>query len=201
MPDDRIRPRYHPRPPFDHGRPIVLPNFTPAAMLFAVLAMVFLALQRPPTHALMIDLPVTSGLGEGPEIWPANIPVHRIVPTVANEILWDGEPISQTELVRRLHAAKTAIPRPGIVYAPRAHASYDLSAKVLNIIATAGLTEERFCLGGLAQHRDFASAPAQYRLNLSIYIPKGLSDPLPSEAVPDCDPLSPAHPWSRPPRD
>ena len=66
-------------------------------------------------------------------------------------------------------------------------ASYDLSAKVLNLLVREGLTKERFCLGGLASHRVFDKGQSSYRLGLTMVIPDGTPEAaFRPQAPPEC---------------
>ena len=71
-----------------------------------------------------------------------------------------------------------------------------MGAKVLLVLTKAGVTEERFCLGGLANHREFDKDWGGYRLAYTLIVPAPLPEPLPvperlavPDPVADCDPV------------
>jgi biopolymer transport protein ExbD len=64
--------------------------------------------------------------------------------TQANEILWNGEPITDGQLVGNLQQTLIFAVEPELQFEPEPNASYDLSAKVLNIIKGSGVTKFGF---------------------------------------------------------
>ena len=76
--------------------------------------------------------------------------------TPANEILWNGTPINQGELVSNLQTSMSYAIEPELQFEPEANASYDLSAKVLNIIKASGVT--KFGFVGNEKYRVFGKA-------------------------------------------
>ncbi|HEY6815319.1 MAG TPA: hypothetical protein VI168_07255, partial [Croceibacterium sp.] len=177
VPDGRIRPRTRRHPGFDHGPPIARPNYVTAALFLTCVASAMVVLQRARTHAVVIDVPAINGFSPAPELWPPGTVVHGIGITPANEILWNGKPVTQTELLDRLEAVKRERPRPGILFWPEPQASYDLSVKLLGVLAAAGVTQERFCLAGLGRHGVFGKEG------------RPVPDALP-KAAPACGPAS-----------
>ena len=74
----------------------------------------------------------------------------------------DATPIDAPSLVRNLQATLNINPEPELQFQPEADASYDLSAKVLNIIKGSKVT--KFGFVGNEQYSEFdksATAPAQ----------------------------------------
>ena len=131
-----------------------------------------MSLHQPPTHAVVVRLPVSNGLGPAPVPWPADLSRHTIRLTPVGEILWDGEAIVERELVANLEAAALAPERPAVLLAPDASVSYDLSVKVINIIVASGISVDQYCLAGLSQHRDFGKQGSEIRLNLTLDMPE-----------------------------
>jgi len=81
---------------------------------------------------------------------------NKIVLTSDNQILWNGEPISDNLLVTNLQTSLTYAVEPELQFEPEASAGYDLSAKVLNIIKGSGVT--KFGFVGNEKYRVFTKA-------------------------------------------
>ena len=137
----------------DDGAPMMEMNMTPLIDVLLVLLIVFIMSIPIATHAVAIDLPVAD---PNP---PPNIvdPIkNKIVLTPANEILWNGTPITDNTLVANLQTSLTFSVEPELQFEPEAAASYDLSAKVLNIIKASGVT--KFGFVGNEKYRVFGKA-------------------------------------------
>ena len=126
----------------DDGSPMMEMNTTPLIDVMLVLLIMFIITIPVATHSVDIDLPVPN-----PNPPPEDMidPIkNKIVLTPDNQILWNGTPISDGELVRNLNATKGIQPEPELQFEPEAQASYDLSARVLNIIKVSGVTKFGF---------------------------------------------------------
>ena len=126
----------------DDGSPMMEMNTTPLIDVMLVLLIMFIITIPVATHSVDIDLPVPN-----PNPPPEDMidPIkNKIVLTPDNQILWNGTPISDSELVRNLNATKGIQPEPELQFEPEAQASYDLSARVLNIIKVSGVTKFGF---------------------------------------------------------
>ncbi|WP_379548724.1 ExbD/TolR family protein [Qipengyuania sp. DSG2-2] len=135
----------------DDGAPMLDMNMTPLIDVLLVLLIMFIITIPVATHAVNIDLPQPD-----PNPPPENMiepDQNKIVLTQANEILWNGTAINQNELVRNLQFTKNIVPEPELQFEPEASASYDLSARVLNVIKGSGVT--RFGFVGNEQYRSF----------------------------------------------
>jgi biopolymer transport protein ExbD len=93
------------------------------------------------THSIDIDLPVANPNPPPNQVDPIK---NKIVLTPQNEILWNGDKISQATLVAHLQESLTFAVEPELQFEPEPQASYDLSAKVLNIIKASGVTKFGF---------------------------------------------------------
>ena len=138
----------------DDGAPMLDMNMTPLIDVLLVLLIMFIITIPVATHAVNIDLPQPD-----PNPPPENMiepDKNKIVLSQANEILWNGQAINQNELVRNLQFTKNITPEPELQFEPEASASYDLSARVLNVIKASGVT--RFGFVGNEQYRTFGKS-------------------------------------------
>ena len=135
----------------DNGAPMMEMNMTPLIDVLLVLLIMFIITIPVATHAVNIDLPVASDAPPPPDqVDPIK---NKIVLTQQGEILWNGDAISQPELVRNLEITKGIQPEPELQFEPEPLASYDLSARTLNIIKASGVT--KFGFVGNEQYREF----------------------------------------------
>jgi len=136
----------------DDGAPMMEMNMTPLIDVLLVLLIMFIITIPVATHAVNIDLPVASDEPPPPDqIDPIK---NKIVLTPNGEILWNAESINQGELVRNLEETLRFAVEPELQFEPEANASYDLSAKVLNIIKASGVT--KFGFVGNEKYRSFS---------------------------------------------
>ena len=136
----------------DDGQPMMEMNTTPLIDVMLVLLIMFIITIPVATHSVDIDLPSPS---ETPP--PLVDPVkNKIVLTPAGEILWNGEPIDQGGLVSNLQESLKLPVEPELQFEPEPLASYDLSAKVLNIIKATQVT--KFGFVGNEKYRIFDKA-------------------------------------------
>ena len=126
----------------DDGEPMMEMNTTPLIDVMLVLLIMFIITIPVATHAVNIDLP-----SPNPNPPPENQidPVkNKIVLTQAGQILWNGDQINDGELVRNLQATLQMDVEPELQFEPEANASYDISAQVLKIIKSSGVTKFGF---------------------------------------------------------
>ena len=126
----------------DDGSPMMEINTTPLIDVMLVLLIMFIITIPVATHSVDIDLPVANP----PETPPPPVdPVkNKVVLTLDNKILWNGSPISQATLLSQLRESLTYAVEPELQFEPEANASYDLSARVLNIIKASQVTKFGF---------------------------------------------------------
>ena len=135
----------------DDGAPMMDMNMTPLIDVLLVLLIMFIITIPVATHAVNIDLPSPDPNNPPPDqIDPVK---NKIVLTQDGQILWNGDTISQPELVRNLQLTRDMQPEPELQFEPEPLASYDLSAKTLNIIKASGVT--KFGFVGNEQYRTF----------------------------------------------
>ena len=135
----------------DDGAPMMEMNMTPLIDVLLVLLIVFIMSIPIATHAVSIDLPVADPNPPENMVDPIK---NKIVLTPNNEILWNGTAITPNLLVTNLQTSLKFAVEPELQFEPEASASYDLSAKVLNIIKQSGVT--KFGFVGNEKYRVFS---------------------------------------------
>ena len=135
----------------DDGAPMLEMNMTPLIDVLLVLLIMFIITIPVATHSVDIDLPQPNN-APPPEdqIDPEQ---NKIVLTQADEILWNGDVLDESELVRNLNLTREIVPEPELQFEPEGLASYELSARVLNVIKASGVTKCGFV--GNEQYRSF----------------------------------------------
>lgn len=141
----------------DDGAPMIEMNMTPLIDVLLVLLIMFIITIPVATHAVNIDLPQPNP-NPPPEdqIDPIK---NKIVLTQTDEILWNGDTLSEAELIRNLNLTREIVPEPELQFEPEALASYELSARVLNVIKASGVT--KFGFVGNERYRTFGKAGMQ----------------------------------------
>ena len=136
----------------DDGSPMMEMNTTPLIDVMLVLLIMFIITIPVATHSVDIDLPQPNPNENPPDVEPTR---NKVVLQSDDTILWNGEPISQGGLVQNLQESLTFAVEPELQFEPEQNASYDLSAKVLNIIKGSGVTNFGFV--GNEQYRTFGT--------------------------------------------
>ncbi|MGB5779113.1 ExbD/TolR family protein [Allopontixanthobacter sediminis] len=140
----------------EDGSPMMEMNTTPLIDVMLVLLIMFIITIPVATHSVDIDLPQPSSVP--PPLDQVDPIKNKIVLTQADEILWNGTPINDNELVRNLQETLAFEVEPELQFEPEPRASYDLSAKVLNIIKGSGVS--KFGFVGNEKYREFGKAGA-----------------------------------------
>ena len=125
----------------DDGQPMMEMNTTPLIDVMLVLLIMFIITIPVATHAVNIDLPAPVDNPSNPPVDPVK---NKVVLTTDNQILWNGNAIQQGQLVSLLQEGMKMPVEPELQFEPEASASYDLSARVLNIIKGSGVTKFGF---------------------------------------------------------
>ena len=133
----------------DDGQPMMEMNTTPLIDVMLVLLIMLIFTLPVATHSIDIDLPQASNVPTE-NIDPIK---NKIVLTPQDQILWNGTPITDNQLVANLQQTLTFAVEPELQYEPASEASYDLAAKVLNIIKASGVT--KFGFVGNEKYREF----------------------------------------------
>jgi len=126
----------------DDGSPMMEMNTTPLIDVMLVLLIMFIITIPVATHSVDVDLPAPSDIPI-PENQIDPI-INKIVLSQMDEILWNGDRIDQNELVRNLQETLAFDIEPELQFEPEPRASYELSARVLNIIKGSGVTKFGF---------------------------------------------------------
>ena len=131
------------------GEPLMDMNMTPLIDVLLVLLIMFIITIPVATHSVDIDLPQPNN-NPPPLVEPTK---NKLVLTPDDQILWNGAPIDQGQLIAALQQSTQMNPEPELQFEPESQASYDLSAKVLQTIKSSGVT--KFGFVGNDKYRDF----------------------------------------------
>ena len=125
----------------DDGSPMMEMNTTPLIDVMLVLLIMFIITIPVATHSIDIDLPAPSP--PPPTALPDPVK-NKVVLTPTNQILWNGNPVTDGQLVSILQQTLQMPVEPELQFQPDPQASYDLSARVLNIIKGSNVTKFGF---------------------------------------------------------
>ena len=131
------------------GEPMMDMNMTPLIDVLLVLLIMFIITIPVAVNSVDIDLPQPTN-NPPPLVEPTK---NKLVLTPDDQILWNGTPIDQGQLVNALQQSMQMTPEPELQFEPESQASYDLSAKVLHTIKESGVT--KFGFVGNDKYRDF----------------------------------------------
>ncbi|MDG6080034.1 biopolymer transporter ExbD [Erythrobacter litoralis] len=134
----------------DDGAPMMDMNMTPLIDVLLVLLIMFIITIPVATHSIDIDLPQPNPDPPPVDVEPDK---NKLVITPQDELLWNGETIQDGDLVNLLQQSTLLDPEPELQFEPDALASYDRSARVLEIIKASGVT--KFGFVGNERYREF----------------------------------------------
>ncbi|RNJ64022.1 MAG: biopolymer transporter ExbD [Porphyrobacter sp. IPPAS B-1204] len=132
------------------GQPMMDMNMTPLIDVLLVLLIMFIITIPVATHSVDIDLPTPQPPTNPPPIDPIK---NKVVLTADDQILWNGTPLTEAELVSTLKTSLALPVEPELQFEPEPLASYDLSVHVLNDIKASGVT--KFGFVGNDKYRNF----------------------------------------------
>ncbi|MBX7494502.1 biopolymer transporter ExbD [Qipengyuania sp. 6B39] len=137
----------------DDGAPMMEMNMTPLIDVLLVLLIMFIITIPVATHSVDIDLPAPSPTPPDVIVEPEK---NKLILTSGDQILWNGNAIDQGQLRTLLDQSTQMAVEPELQFEPEAQASYDLAAKVLQIIKASGVT--KFGFVGNERYRTFGGA-------------------------------------------
>jgi biopolymer transport protein ExbD len=133
------------------GEPMMDMNMTPLIDVLLVLLIMFIITIPVATHSVDIDLPQGNPPPENIVLNPVK---NKLILTQADQILWKGTAIDSGQLVTLLSDTTRMAVEPELQFEPEPLASYDITAKVLQIIKQSGVT--KFGFVGNERYRTFA---------------------------------------------
>ncbi|CDO36805.1 MULTISPECIES: ExbD/TolR family protein [Novosphingobium] len=135
----------------DDGSPMMEMNTTPLIDVMLVLLIMFIITIPVATHSIDIDLPVATPPTDTPP--PVDPVRNKVVLTSDDKIMWNGNQIDGATLQRLLADTTKIDPEPELQFQPEPQASYDLSAKVLQVIKASQVS--KFGFVGNEQYAEF----------------------------------------------
>jgi len=116
-------------------------NTTPLIDVMLVLLIMFIITIPLQTHAVKLDLPQDQPNQQPPPIDPVK---NKIVITPQNQILWNGTPITLTQVRQYLDVTQTMNPIPELHLQPDPNARYELVDEVLAVTKRARVEKMGF---------------------------------------------------------
>lgn len=136
----------------DDGQPMMEMNTTPLIDVMLVLLIMLMITIPPVSHAVNIDLPVSSPPVDNP-VLPT---INKIVILDTSEVQWNGQPASLDQIEQYLAQTKAMNPEPELQFQPTPNAPYDTIDKVLAVVKRSAIT--KFGFVGNEQYRVFGKA-------------------------------------------
>jgi biopolymer transport protein ExbD len=133
------------------GEPMMDMNMTPLIDVLLVLLIMFIITIPVATHSVDIDLPQGNPPPQDIIVDPVK---NKLILTQSDQILWNGSVIDSGQLVTLLSDTTRMAVEPELQFEPEPMASYDITAKVLQIIKQSGVT--KFGFVGNERYRTFS---------------------------------------------
>ena len=134
------------------GEPMMDMNMTPLIDVLLVLLIMFIITIPVATHSVDIDLPQGNPPPQDIVVDPVK---NKLILTQADQILWNGSVIDSGQLVTLLADTTRMAVEPELQFEPEPLASYDITAKVLQIIKQSGVT--KFGFVGNDKYREWSN--------------------------------------------
>ncbi len=123
------------------GEPMMDINTTPLIDVMLVLLIMLIVTIPPQTHAVKLDLPVNQPNPPQQII----LPVKNVVSINAqDQVLWNGAPVTMTQLRQYLDATQQMNPIPELHLQPDATARYEIVDEVLAVTKRAHIQKMGF---------------------------------------------------------
>ncbi|HEX7929941.1 MAG TPA: biopolymer transporter ExbD [Sphingomicrobium sp.] len=122
------------------GQPMMEMNTTPLIDVMLVLLIMFIITIPVATNSTEFNV----GNGRPDVDLPIDPVVNRLELTAADQILWNGRSVSETQLTTLLGQTTRQPVEPELQYQPDAQASYDLAARVTRDIKRSGVSKFGF---------------------------------------------------------
>jgi biopolymer transport protein ExbD len=116
-------------------------NVVPLIDVLLVLLIMFIITIPVQSHAVKLDLPQNQDQLNPPPIDPVK---NKVVVTAANQILWNGSPVSAQQLRLYLDATQQMDPVPELHLQPEPNARYALVDEVLAVTKRAQVEKMGF---------------------------------------------------------
>jgi biopolymer transport protein ExbD len=123
------------------GEPMMDINTTPLIDVMLVLLIMFIITIPPQSHAVKLDLPVQQQNQTPPPIDPVK---NKVVVTRGGAVLWNGAPVSLTQLRQFLDVTQQMDPVPELHLQPEPEARYELVDQVMAVTKPAKVTKMGF---------------------------------------------------------
>lgn len=111
-------------------------NMTPLVDVLLVLLVMLILTVPIDSHSLEFDLPQRGG--------KANPVKNTLAVTTEGRVLWNGANVTDGELAGSLALVRAMAPEPEVQFRPGPDASYDRTAKVLQIVKASAITRFGF---------------------------------------------------------
>lgn len=128
-------------------------NTTPLIDVMLVLLVMFIITIPVATHEVEIPLPIPRPIDD--PLPPVNLVENRIVIDAQDQLFWNGEPITERQMVGLIADTLVLATEPELQFEPAANASYERAAHTLNSIKASGVT--RFGFVGNEKYRALGS--------------------------------------------
>ena len=125
----------------DSAEPMMEINTTPLIDVLLVLIIMLIITIPPQTHAVKLDLPQNTNPTPPPPVDPIK---NKLVISQAGTVLWNGTPVTLSQLRTYLDVSQQMNPVPELHLQPEPNARYELVDEVLAITKKAHVSKMGF---------------------------------------------------------